>query len=141
MQALPRFIAISAMILTGTILLGCGGSDGPKYETGTVTGKISSKTGPVPEGAQVEFHFSGGGHTGRSLVATDGTYAITSGIRVGNYSVVVLPPEVKAPEDASIPAPPPQEYPGLKATYRTIETTTAKHEVKAGKNEINLELE
>ena len=95
---------------------------------------------PIPEGAQLEFHFAEGGSNGRSLVAADGSFAIKSGIRVGSYNVVVLPPEIKNPEDPSIAAPPAQEYPGLPPAYRDRLTTPAKHQVKAGINEINVEL-
>jgi len=79
--------ACAVLLLT----VGCGRSDGP--ETGIVAGAVTFEGTPFSEG-QVDFFSSSTGDGAMVPLAADGTFAIDTPLRVGEYKVSVRPPSV-----------------------------------------------
>ncbi|HEV7224204.1 MAG TPA: hypothetical protein VGN42_15960 [Pirellulales bacterium] len=128
---------------------GCGGPSGPQ---GTVHGKVTYQGKPITTGAMVSFlSDAGGGASG--TVAADGSYQVRSmnGDRIpaGKYKVLVNPPPKPemSPEEAMKASMSkdknkgPEADPTIPDQYRNIAATPANYEVKAGDNEINIELQ
>ncbi|MCA9023254.1 MAG: hypothetical protein KDA74_24065, partial [Planctomycetaceae bacterium] len=91
---------MSGLILTVMCLTGCGGgSNLPKGETGTVTGKVTFNGKPVPEGTSIVFLHKDKGITASSPITADGSYALRmrreNAILAGNYQIGITPPTVE----------------------------------------------
>ena len=128
---------------------GCGGPSGPQ---GTVHGKVTYQGKPITTGAMVSFLSDAGG-AASGTVAADGSYQVRSmnGDRIpaGKYKVLINPPPKPemSPEEAMNASMAkdknkgPEADPTIPAQYRNIAATPANYEVKAGDNEINIELQ
>ncbi len=84
-----------------TFVAGCGGGGNlPKGGTGTVSGKVTYKGGPVPEGCKVLFMRDPDGLLGTGVVDSNGEYRLRmrDGLKIveGVYRVSVSPPDVAA---------------------------------------------
>ncbi len=135
-----KLAAFLATVFAATIV-GCGGpSGGYTGPTGTVSGTLKSSKGPIPPGTLISFELIGDRFVKGAEVGTDGSFKFDGELRTGTYIVVVAPPMLKNPEDPAIPPPQPQEYPGIPAVYRSGATSSERQEVKAGVNQINIEL-
>src|SRR5690606_26346081 len=93
------------------LLAGCSGGGPP---TGTVKGTVTAASGP-PSGAYVTFFDSQSGVGGGTLIGPDGKFAFEQPLRVGQYTVTIVPPSAPPPladgNAAATPAPTiPQQY-------------------------------
>ena len=129
---------------------GCGGPSGPQ---GTVHGKVTYQGNPISTGSTVSFLSDTGG-AASGTVAADGSYQVRSmngdQIPAGKYKVLINPPSgpEMTPEQAMNASMANKEKgqgpaadPTIPDQYRNIAATPANYEVKAGDNEINIELQ
>jgi len=141
--------------LAGAIFLstlGCGGGDGlPEGETGTVSGMVTYKNSPVPEGTVVVFMKDGGGFTATDTTDAAGKYQLlmrnAPDVLVGTYNVGVTPPLpdmgltpdeiMQRGMEGTLPETPKNVIP---ERYLNAETSGLTFEVKEGENSINIEL-
>lgn len=133
-----------------TAVSGCGGEgvDGP---SGTVTGKVTSKAGTIPEGTTIVFTpDKGNGIPAGATIASDGTFKLrrkdSFELPIGIYKVSISPPEPKQMSDeeamrASIKGKVMNpEHKSIPKKYRDPATSGETFEVKKGENEYNLEM-
>jgi len=136
-----------AVVLVGSLAAsGCGGG------TGTVSGKVLHKGAPL-KGGVVTFVHTGGGTSGTSSIAEDGSHKIV-GISPGKVKICVETETLNPARKARTPAysPPPgmqgpvglnqpgqsdsadqaKRYTKINSAYATPETTTLAYEVKSG---------
>ncbi|MDA1161738.1 MAG: carboxypeptidase-like regulatory domain-containing protein [Planctomycetota bacterium] len=142
--------------LAGAILLAtCGcGDDGnalPEGKTGAVSGTVTYKTAPVPEGTVVVFMKDAGGYTATGKTDAAGNYQLlmrsAPHVLVGTYNVGVTPPLpdmglsddeiMKRGMEGTLPEQPKSVIP---ERYLSAETSQLSFEVKEGENAINIEL-
>lgn len=143
-------VFMSGLILTVMCLTGCGGgSNLPKGETGTVTGKVTFNGKPVPEGTSIVFLHKDKGITASSPIAADGSYALRmrreNAILAGNYQIGITPPTVElTPAEAeavnSGKTLPEKEWPEIPKKYRNPESSGVLFTVKAGENTFDLDM-
>jgi hypothetical protein len=129
-------VAWIGLLLTGLHpIAGC--NSGP--ETGEVRGKVTFKGQPVKEG-NVTFSKEGGNY--EAQIQTDGSFAVASPVVVGEYVIEVTPLMhlVDTDPGKSPPAPMEKPAPDIPRKYRQRGTTPFKETVKAGKNELNLDM-
>lgn len=140
-----RVVALFVLLGPVLMLAGCGGS-----KTGTISGKVLYKGKPL-EGGFVNFLSDGPNQTQKgSGIQKDGSYSI-SNFPIGPSKITVqgvkarrlLLPAQFQPEQgkAAEAAKTEQAEVYVPPVYENAETTTLTHEVKAGKQERNLELE
>lgn len=148
-QASRRSCAFAAPAVAAglaVLLGGCGGGD--DRDTATVHGKVTYNGAPLPGGGVTFVPVSGegattGGKPAAGTINPDGTYTLTTyedgdGAVIGKHHVGVSPPPppgagAEAPEGTHAAPTPPSPFAGLKPTTEEVE-------VKAGDNEINIEL-
>jgi hypothetical protein len=135
-DALIFSLALAAALLTASL---CGCAKGP--ETGKVRGKVTFKGQPVKEG-RITFLNPKEGGGAEALIASDGTYAVSGGVVVGEYLVEVSPLTQIVDTDPGKTPPSPVEKaaPDIPKKYRQQGTTPLKASVKAGPNEINFDM-
>lgn len=129
---------------------GCGGgNDLPEGAKGTVTGTVTYKDAPVPEGTVIVFMMDGGGHMASDSTDAAGKYQLlmrnTPQILAGTYSVGVTPPlpDMGLSDDeimergmaGTLPQTPKSVIP---ERYLSAETSGLKFEVKAGENTLDI---
>jgi hypothetical protein len=144
-----RGVAAGCLCLLLSLAAGCGGPGGPQ---GKVHGKVTYHGQPITTGSVVSFiSDSGGGASG--TVAADGSYQMRSmngdQIPAGKYKVLINPPPPPelSPEEAmkasmdKDKSKGPAVDPTIPGQYRNSLKTPASYEVKAGDNEINIELQ
>jgi hypothetical protein len=124
-------------VMATALLVGCGG----KYDA-SVTGAITFDGKPLPRGT-VKFAPQGSGPAAYGLVSEDGSYSIMtgreSGLPAGSYIVTVVANEPSVPgQNPSLPPAPGK--PITPPWFRDQTKSPLKYVVKAGKNEINLDL-
>ena len=128
-------------VLALVLCFGCG--SGNKTPVGTVSGKVTFNGMPVTEGF-VTFVRQGGGGSGAGTIGSDGSYSATGvdgGIPTGEYTVVVMPPEVQkdlGPNTA--PAVVRKEMKDIPQKYRGEATSDLKTSIKEGSNEYNVDM-
>jgi hypothetical protein len=92
--------ALLTLLSTLTVFPGCGGSNLPPGETGTVRGKVTYNGKPVPAGCAVIFMRDEDGLMGTGVVDANGEYLLRmrDGLKivVGVYRVAVTPPNPAA---------------------------------------------
>ncbi len=152
MFANRRQFLVSSVL--SVIALGCGGgSNLPKGETGTVTGKITFQGQPIPKDSVVLFVNSAKGMNGTGVVDSTGTYRLTmregSAIIVGEYRVAVTPPPppastlsqeeiMKLGMENKLPQAP--EVKEIPKQYRNAESSPLTTNVKKGENTLDFDL-
>jgi len=113
-------------------VVGAGCGNRSSQLEGRVTGKVTLADEPVTSGL-VEFFSSATGTGAVAKIGSDGSYAIETPLRVGEYSVTVQGP---IPEPGQ-PAVPPTKIPRKYWKANTSELTKS---VVVGKNTIDLPL-
>jgi hypothetical protein len=145
-----RLTAMACLCLVVSLAAGCGGPSGPQ---GKVHGKVTYQGKPISTGAMVSF-LSDSGAAASGMVSADGAYQVRSmngdTIPAGKYKVLITPPSgpQMTPEEAMNASMAkkdkdqgPAADPTIPAQYRSILQTPASYEIKAGDNEINIELQ
>ncbi|AMV20244.1 hypothetical protein [Planctomyces sp. SH-PL14] len=136
-----RSSGVCALGLTLVLCLGCGGGD--KTPRGTVSGKVTFNGMPVTEGV-VTFTRKGGGGSGAGTIGSDGSYSasgVEGGIPAGDYTVVVMPPEVaKDLGPNTSPTMVLKEMKDIPAKYRSEATSDLKTSIQQGSNEYNVDM-
>lgn len=134
-----RGFALVLFVAAAGVLAGCAPGGPPR---GTVEGQVTFKGKPVTEG-MITF-LGDKGHAGEAKLGPDGRYAITDGggLPVGDYVVTISPLMY---EDKSDPKNPPRTMveknaPDIPEKYRRQGGSPFKKTVKAGKNDINLDM-
>lgn len=127
------------VMFVSAMIVGCAGGDMP--DLGTVTGKVTLDGKPVPK-ANIQFYPAEGGRASYAVSEDDGSYTLiykgdVEGAKVGQHIVSV------STAGDSVGEPGDEDYkPGKEETipekYRG--ESELKKEVKAGANEINLDL-
>ncbi len=119
-------------------LAGC--DSGP--ETGEVFGKVTFKGQPVTEGTLTFLNEKGEGDA-EAEIQSDGSYAVASGVVVGDYVIEIKPLMILVDTDPgkSPPAPTEKAAPNIPQKYRQQGSTPLKETVKSGKNEINFDMQ
>jgi hypothetical protein len=132
LAALPALVP--ALLLS---LSGCGGNGTP---VGEVSGKVTFQSNPVGEG-RVTFQNTKTGAADEALLNSNGTYALTKPLPVGEYKVMVTPLIVRRQVDGKGPVVG-EEKPGpnIPQKYRTIGSTDLKATVKEGKNDLDFDM-
>jgi hypothetical protein len=128
-------VIAAALLCTGYVAC----SSGPAK--GEVHGKVTFKGQPVKEGLVTFLNLKEGG-AAEAQIGNDGSYAVHSGVVVGEYVVEIKPLVhiVDTDPGKSPPAPVEKPAPDIPAKYRMQGTTTLRAKVQAGKNEINFEM-
>jgi hypothetical protein len=123
---------------------GCGKSGA---SAGSVTGRVTYSTQPVTQGFIV-FESRAQGALHAAPLDAEGKYELPE-VRVGDYNVVVQPPEPERPSEssgtpaqirakmASVKVVDPKNIPRI---YRAYETTPLKRSVESGANMFDFEL-
>lgn len=138
---LGRSLFSLLIISTSSLLPGCGRgephSGKPKSQ---VTVAVTYAGQPVTEGrvdlSNEQTGEGGGGELNGQGVAT------IPGVVLGNYTVIVIPPEPQLVAGAtSAPAPAKKEYPNIPAKVRSLKSSPLKVEVKQdSSNQFKFEL-
>lgn len=142
-------LALAILVMTG-----CGGGGGlPEGETGTVTGRVTYKDAPVPEGCAVIFMGSEGGLLGTGVTNSSGEYVLSMreglDIVVGTYRVSVMPPNPAATmtqEEAmekhmAGQLPDPAKVKEVPERYRSPESSALVCSVKPGSNTFDVKMD
>ncbi len=120
------------LLVAAVMLCGCGGSGKPE---GSVAGKVTYNGNPVTSGT-VNFLSTAG--VGAQAPINNGTYQVNGPLATGEYSVYVAPPLPTPQPPGTKPAPPPKfEVP---AKYRDAKQSGLKVTVKAGRNDLPVEI-
>ncbi len=133
-------LGIAAMVLAG--LTGCGGGAG----TSKVTGTVKLRDGRLVTTGKI--FFTGGSGNANGQIQNDGsftvgTYKVDDGAKPGTYTVVIvgaLEPDNRSQEDIYAgkgQAPKPL----IHAKYQDATASDLKVEVKAGRNNFDLQLD
>lgn len=114
---------------------GCNSSGIELPDLGSVTGKVTMDGNPLPN-VMVAFQPEAGGRFSFAKTQSDGTYELiyidnVKGAVIGNHKVMVTTPNESAGPDPSYKDPIPAKY---------NEATEITKEVKAGSNQIDIEL-
>ena len=141
-------LVLALMLVT----IGCGGTDfGP---IGSIKGKLTLKSKPVPEGTKVIFMDSEIGHTGFGLTEPDGSYSIEwrregktyDGLPVGTYGVMVVAAEFEDVDELSAdemldggPSAMPKRI-SIPPKYMRVTTSGLQYTITEGENEIDIEI-
>jgi hypothetical protein len=126
-------------VVAATLSLAVGCQKAPT--TGKVHGKVTFKGQPVKEG-RVTFLNDKHGGAAEAMIAGDGTYAVPTGVVVGDYLVEITPlVEMKDTDPGkSPPAPVEKAAPDIPKKYRMQGTTPLRATVKSGPNDINFDM-
>jgi hypothetical protein len=124
-----RRLTLAALIASSAALGGCGG----RFEMGQVSGRVTYRGQPLPEGTVMFVPEVGLGAAGG--IRPDGTYRVLTkrpfdGATVGKHKVCVMPPF--QPQTAG--------YPAFDRKYQDAETSGLVFEVKTGENVCNIDL-
>lgn len=145
-----------AILLTGVLLLsGCSSSSSiPAGPKGTVKGKVTYNSNPVPAGSTIMFLHEETSLAATGQIGSDGSYTLAmqggGEVPVGKYSISVSPPSsAEVSEETNMEA-----YKaamegggGAAATtgpfpekYQAAETSGETFDVKEGENSYNLDM-
>jgi len=123
---------LGMLILFGVMsLVGCSN----KKPAGSIAGKVTYKGQPVTLGS-INFYDSGRGMAANSKLDGSGNYSITE-LEVGTYKVYLSPP---IPEQLPPGTPPKKEKFDVPAKFQDPARSTITKEVKAGKNDIPVDI-
>jgi len=126
--------AVGVLLLVGAALAlaGCKGKP-----TGSVSGKVTYKGQPLTTG-EVQFYAPEKGAGAGGKLDGSGNYTLQGAIDVGTYKVYVQPP---VPEQLPPGTPPPKAAPfNIPPKYQTPQSTPLTKEVKAGNNDIPIDI-
>jgi hypothetical protein len=144
-------IAFSLFVLAGFgLLLTLPGCSGGTPATGKVSGTVTHDGQPVTSGS-LTFAPTGGtvGKPASGIVKSDGSFTLTTyapddGAVVGRHKVVYLPGSAESGQEQEPALPEPGEHDEEEAApevpFSGLVPKEAEVEVKAGNNEINIEL-
>ncbi|MEZ6126019.1 MAG: hypothetical protein R3C49_23065 [Planctomycetaceae bacterium] len=136
-------------IVVTVCAIGCSGGGLPEGDTGTVTGKVSYNSQPVPEGSTVIFHQVGGaGLVGIGTTDSTGGYRLLmrdgEAVLAGKYNVSVTAavdvPTLDQDELMKLEKPPEIPKSPLPEKFASPETSGLSFDVKAGENTIDVTL-
>jgi hypothetical protein len=117
-----------------------GCDSGP--ETGEVFGKVTFKGKPVTEGTLTFLNEKGEGDA-EANIQPDGSYFVETGVVVGDYVIEIKP--LMETKDTDPGKTPPslveKAAPNIPMKYRQQGRTPLREIVKAGKNEINFDMQ
>ena len=130
----PMRRALGSLLLLGAILVAVGCER--KVPEGTVSGKVTYKGKAVTTGS-VNFTDSQKGIGSQGPLDGSGNYTIPDPLQVGTYKVFIQPP---IPEQLPPGTPPKKPGVAIPSKYQDAGKSTLSFEVKAGKNDINIEL-
>lgn len=134
-------LASLLLLLPCLAVVGCGASPHSDKPTGDVVVKILFGGEPVTEGV-VGLNSSATGLGGSGNLDSTGLARI-SGIPVGEYTVIVNPPEMDPVVPGVTPEPTPapkSDYANLPIKFRRESTTTLKLTVEKGKTDYEFDL-
>ena len=148
--SMSRFLVVFALCPCMAALVGCG--DGASGPTGTVSGKVTYKASPVPEGCVVAFVHEETSKAATAQIGADGSYTLKmlgkAEVPTGAYKISVSPPA-----DTAEPGPDdPEAYAALMeggasapqaafpAKYLTSESSGLAFTVEEGPNTFNVEM-
>ena len=126
---------VGGVILLAGILLslaGCSKSE----PLGTVQGKVTLN-GQSYSNARLNFLGKGTGAASAAEIESNGAFRVETPMKVGTYTVFLAP---KTTADPDHPSPSPGIDPKVPATCWNEATSLVKIEVKAGQNEVPIEL-
>jgi hypothetical protein len=141
--------------LVGVLVLstfGCGAGNAiPEGATGMVTGTVTYKDAPVPEGTVVVFMMDGGGHMATDSTDATGKYELlmrdAPQVLAGSYSAGVTPPlpdmglsDDEIMERSAAGTLPERPASVIPERYLSAETSGLVFEVKEGENTIDINL-
>jgi hypothetical protein len=136
----PGAAALTIAGLLAAGLAGCGES-GP--ETGTVKGAVTFKSAPLTAGT-VNFYNKETAAAAQAALDESGRFTVASPLKTGTYLVFVFPPAPPAPVMKNPNDPPlkldTKGFPDVPQKYRSDRTTDIKVEVKAGANDVKVEI-
>ncbi len=118
---LPSNLAMCAIVVLLIALCGCG----QRFEMGQVSGRVTYRGKPLPEGTVMFVPENGLGAAGG--IRPDGTYRVLTkrpfdGATVGRHKVCVMPPfQPQTPG-----------YPAIDLKYQDAESSGFEFEVKGG---------
>lgn len=125
--------------LIAILLTGCGHTPGSGKERNDITLKITFGGEPVTEGV-VNLENPQTGEGGGGTLSEEGTATI-SGVVLGTYTVVVLPPDPDpVPPEPGKPSPPPKTYENIPAKFRQNQSSPLKVDVTADSAEFEFDL-
>jgi hypothetical protein len=147
-----RFAAVfSGMLLVAGSAVGCGGGKSDKPPLGRVSGTVTYKGQPLPEGSvtftPVEGKGDDSGQLASGQIESDGSYSLTTfntddGAVLGQHAVTVQSrdgSQFKPPQPGE-----PIKYVLQKSRipkkYETVKSTPLRFTVEAGSNEFDIEL-
>ena len=132
-QAATFFIAWGILLYLCP-LAGCGGPPGSTKTTGSVDITITYG-GEAVIGAEVHLMQLGKGEASSGTLDEAGKVKL-SNVVVGDYSVMVQPPQLSTPDNPV----PEQEYPNIPEKFRDYATSPLKAEVNEGANDFKFDL-
>ena len=118
------------------VVAGCGGGGG-KGPTGKVSGVVTFDGQPVTVGS-VRLYNPKSASTGSGSIKEAGKFTLDAPVPVGSYKVSVVPPQEPPPEMGKPYEP--KKYDNIPDKYRSELTTDITAEIKAGDNEIKVEM-
>jgi len=138
LKPISRRFAAPLLLLLGSFL-GCSEAGPP---IAAVTGIVTFQGAPVPDGVVIFISDSGFGSS--AALQPDGTYLVQShhgkGIPLGEYSVIVTPPEEPDLPEGSPPVKR-NEYKNIPKKFRQFETSPLRMTVRQEKeNVFNIEM-
>jgi len=141
---LKHNLPATALFVAGLFAMGCGG--GPA--TAPVSGVVTYKGKPVPN-ADVTFAPDNGGRAASGRTDSNGrftlgTFEVSDGALIGKHKVAVIangPPRPAKPgEGSGMPGDTVPGEPVIPAKFFSPDTSGLLHEVKSGRNSIDLQL-
>lgn len=129
-----RYFLFLTLICSSTFLSGCGGgASGEAKQRADITITVTHAGAPVTE-AELRLMMIGKGEGAMGILNESGQVEL-SDVVLGNYAVVVAPPE-GTPDNPA----PKKEYPNIPKQYRSLNDSPLKADVKADDNEFTFEL-
>src|SRR5207248_2752857 len=113
-------------------LTGCGGGK----KMGTVSGKVMYKGQPVTAG-EVQFYIPEKGLGSSGKLDDSGAYTLAGSLEAGSYKVYIQPP---IPEQLPPGTAPKRVTFDVPKKFQDVKSTPLTKEVKAGSNDIPIEL-
>jgi len=128
---LRRAVGALSLLLAVSALVGCGSKP-----TGSVSGKVTYKGAPVTSG-EVQFIDSAKGKGASGKLDGSGNYTLSGQLEAGTYKVYLQAPTPEQLPPGQVSKRPPFNVP---PKYQDPGQTPITKEVKAGKNEIPIDL-
>jgi len=125
--------ALGGLLLVALVLTGCQGGK----KMGTVSGKVTYKGNPVTAG-EVQFTMPEKGLGSSAKLDDSGAYTLAGQLEAGTYKVYIQPPTPEQLPPGQAPKPVKFDVP---RKFQNLTTTPLTKEVKAGANDIPIELD